>query len=176
MRSRPFMGSAIATMKASFNLVGTKMKTQFASIALATALVSACGGSEPADPYADLGEETLLVRFEANPDVEEGKCNPNVHYALRTSEEYILLNANFVVGDNITGSGISLANLEDSGVARTTSELNMFDAYEQPCSELNVQVQDLSCRTEAETDNTPCPSPQYEGTEMFGSFRGLPNY
>jgi|GEM_PF-3501045 len=152
------------------------IKSNVAALALAMGLISACGGTEVIDPYADLGEDTLLVRFEANPEIEDGQCNPNVHYALRTGEEYILLNANFVVGDNITGSGLSLANVEESGVARTTSELNMFDAYEQPCAELEVQVQDLTCRTENESDGAPCPSPQYEGTEMFGNFRGLPTY
>lgn len=154
------------------------MKKQLVGSILATAFIGACGGSEPeiADPYADLAEDTLLVRFEANPSVEDGQCNPNVHYALRTSEAYILANANFVVGDNHSGSGINLANLEESGVARTDVELNMFGAYDQPCSELQVRVMDLTCRTEAETDGSPCPSPQFEGTEMFASFQGLPDY
>lgn len=154
------------------------MKRNLMSAALATALLAACGGGEPevVDPYADLADDTLLVRFEANPEVEDGQCNPKVHYALRTSEAYIFANANYQVGDNLSGSGINLANPEDSGVARTDAELNMFEAYDQPCSELHVKVSDLSCRTEAEADASPCPSPQFEGTEMFASFRGLPDY
>lgn len=153
------------------------MKTQIIGSVLAAALVTACGGGEPeiVDPYADLAEDTLLVRFEANPDVEDGQCNPNVHYALRTSEAYIFANVSIAVGDNLTGSGVNLANLEESGVARTDAELNMFEAYDQPCSELQVRVTDLTCRTEAETDGSPCPAPQFEGTEMFASFRGLPD-
>lgn len=151
------------------------MKTRTASIALAMSLTAACsdGAVEPVDPYADLGEGTLLVRFEANPNIGEGQCNPNVHYALRTSEDYIFANVNYAVADNITGSGINLANLEQSGVARTNADLNLFEAYDHPCAELHLQVLDLSCRTEAETDGAPCPSPRYEGTEMFASFRGL---
>jgi len=154
------------------------MKSIIVSVALATSLLAACSGEtpEPVDPYADLGEDTLLVRFEANPEIEDGQCNPNVHYALRTSEAYIFTNVNYAVGDNITGSGINLANLEESGVARTNAELNMFDAYESPCAELHVKVTSLTCRTEAETDGSPCPSPRFEGTEMFASFRGLPDY
>jgi hypothetical protein len=153
------------------------MKTKMASTALAVSLLAACGG-EPdiVDPYADLAEDTLLVRFEANPNVEDGQCNPNVHYALRTSEAYIFTNVNYAVGDNIAGSGINLANLEDSGVARTNAELNMFEAYDRPCTELQVKVTSLTCRTEAETDGSPCPSPRFEGTEMFASFQGLPDY
>ena len=152
------------------------MKKQIGGSVLAMALVSACGANEPevVDPYADLAEGTTLVRFEANPNVEAGQCNPNVHYALRTSEAYIFANAAFAVGDNHTSSGINLANLEESGVARTYAELNMFGAYEQPCSELQVRFMDLTCRAEAETDSSPCPSPRFEGTEMFASFQGLP--
>jgi hypothetical protein len=153
------------------------MKTQITAIGLS--LVIAACGSEPVaeDPYASLGEDSLLVRFEANTELPEGQCNPNVHYALRTSEEYILLNANFeVVDHNLTGSGASLVNQDDSGIAVTTIELNMFDPYPVPCSELQVKVQDLTCRTEDNADSTPCPNPMYEGTEMFASFRELPDY
>ena len=145
---------------------------------LLSGLVAACS-SEPVvtDPYADLAEGTLLVRFEANPDVAEGECNPNVHYALRTAEEFILLNANYeVVDHNLTGSGTSLVNEEGSGVARTTIELSMFDTYPVPCSELSVKAQELTCRTEDNADSAPCPSPQFEGTDMFASFRELPTY
>ena len=154
------------------------MKTQSAILAISIGLVSACSG-EPAvtDPYADLAEDTLLVRFEANPNIEDGTCNPNVHYALRTSEEFILINANYeVVDQSLTGTGASLINEESSGIARTTIELNMFDPYPLPCDQLQVRVQDLSCRTEHADDSTPCPSPQFEGTDMFASFRGLPDY
>nr|WP_070960183.1 hypothetical protein [Hyphomonas sp. Mor2] len=153
------------------------MKTQIGSIALAMSLLTACSSetAEVVDPYADLDGETLLVRFEPNPDVEDSMCNPNVHYAMRTPEDYIFLNVNYAVGDNITGSGINLANLEDSGVARTNSELNMFEAYDRPCAELQVKVTSLTCRTAAESDGSPCPSPRYEGTEMFASFQGLPD-
>lgn len=152
------------------------MKIKMASIALAMSLAAACSGGEvePVDPYADLGQGTLLVRFEANPNVGQGQCNPNVHYALRTSEDYIFANVNYVVAEHLTGAGINLANLEDSGVARTNAALNLFEAYDRPCAELHVQVTDLTCRTEAETEGAPCPSPQYDGTEMFASFRGLP--
>ena len=179
MRSKRFMASAIAITKAKIRRGGDyTMRTQIIASGFAAAFVAACGGGEPevVDPYADLAEDTLLVRFEANPEVEDGQCNPNVHYAMRTGEDYIFANVNFVVGDNLTGSGINLANLEESGVARTDAELNMFEAYDQACSELHVKVTDLTCRTEAESDGSPCPSPQYEGTEMFASFRGLPSY
>ncbi len=154
------------------------MKRELLSVALATSLIAACGGEpEVVDPYADLAEDTLLVRFEANPDIEEGQCNPNVHYALRTSEEFILINANYeVVDQSLTGSGASLINEDGSGIALTTIELNMFDPYPLPCSELTVRVSDLTCRTEDDPDSTPCPNPQFEGTDMFASFRGLPNY
>ena len=175
MRLRRCMASAIATMKADFQMGGDKMKT--ISMAMAVTLISACGGAtDIVDPYADLAEETTLVQFEANPDLEDGMCNPNVHYALRTEEEYIFVNVNYAVGDNITGSGINLANLEQSGIATTDAELNMFDPYEVPCSELHVKVTALSCRLEDENDGSPCPSPQFEGTDMFASFRGLPDY
>ena len=154
------------------------MKIRLVGIAAATSLLTACGGapSEVVDPYADLAEDTLLVRFEANADIAEGQCNPNVHYALRTNEAYIFANVNYAIGDNITGSGVNLANLEESGVARTDAELNMFEAYDRPCSELQVAMTALTCRTEAETDGSPCPNPHYEGTDMFASFRGLPDY
>ncbi|NQY13521.1 MAG: hypothetical protein HRT81_06655 [Henriciella sp.] len=153
------------------------MKTQIAAIGLSLT-IAACGSApEVEDPYASLAEDSLLVRFEANAELPEGQCNPNVHYALRTSEEYILLNANFeVVDHNLTGSGASLVNQDDSGIAVTTIELNMFDRYPVPCSELQVKVQDLTCRTEENGDNTPCPNPVYEGTDMFASFRELPDY
>lgn len=153
------------------------MKKTIAALGL-TMSIAACG-SEPVaeDPYADLAESTLLVRFEANPDLEDGQCNPNVHYAMRTTEEFILLNANYeVVDQNLTGSGVSLSNAEGSGVATTTAELNMFDPYPMACSELSVRAQDLKCRTEADDQTDICPSVVYEGTEMFASFRGLPDY
>ena len=153
------------------------MKKTIAAFGLTIAL-AACG-SEPVveDPYADLAENTLLVRFEANPDLEDGQCNPNVHYALRTTEEFILLNANYeVVDQNLTGSGISLSNADGSGVATVTAELSMFDAYPMACSELSVRTQDLKCRTETDDQTDICPSVVYEGTEMFASFRELPDY
>jgi len=152
------------------------MNIHIVPLALALGLVASCSG-EPAvtDPYADLAEDTLLVRFEANPNVEDGMCNPNVHYALRTTAEYIFANVNYTIGDNITGSGINLANLTESGVAQTDAELNMFEAYDRPCAELHVKVTALTCRTEAETDGSRCPSPRYEGTDMFASFSGLAN-
>lgn len=153
------------------------MKTKIAAFGL-TLIVAACGG-EPGieDPYADLAEGEMLVRFEANAEIPDGQCNPNVHYAMRTTEEFILLNANYeVVDQSLTGSGASLVNEGGSGVARTTIELNMFDPYPVACSELNLRVQELTCRTEDDSDRAPCPSPKFEGTEMFGSFQGLPNY
>jgi hypothetical protein len=153
------------------------MKKTIAAFGLTIAL-AACG-SEPVveDPYADLAENTLLVRFEANPDLEDGQCNPNVHYALRTTEEFILLNANYeVVDQNLTGSGISLSNADGSGVATVRAELSMFDAYPMACSELSVRTQDLKCRTETDDQTDICPSVVYEGTEMFASFRELPDY
>lgn len=148
------------------------------AVAGAAGLLAACSG-DPAqtDPYAELAEDTLLVRFEANLAVPEGQCNPNVHYALRTEEEYVRLNANFeVVDQNLTGAGGSLVNEDESGIARTTMELNVFDPYPLPCSELHVRVQGLSCTTDSDPDSVPCPTPQFEGTDMFASFRGLPDY
>ncbi len=144
----------------------------------AIAVLTACGSeSVNEDPYADLAEGEILVRFEANAELPEGQCNPNVHYAMRTTEEYILLNANYeVVDQNLTGSGASLINEDGSGIARTTIELNMFDPYPAACSELRVRAQELTCRTDDDSDSAPCPSPKFEGTEIFGSFEGLPNY
>ncbi|MEL7108705.1 MAG: hypothetical protein AAGL99_05510 [Pseudomonadota bacterium] len=153
------------------------MKKTLAACGLIIA-VTACS-AEPTveDPYADLADATLLVRFEANPDLETGQCNPNVHYALRTTEEFILLNANYeVVDQNLTGSGVSLSNADGNGVATASAELNMFEAYPMACSELSVRAQDLKCRTEADDQTDICPSVVYEGTEMFASFRGLPDY
>ena len=153
------------------------MKTQISLIALSLA-VAACGGApEAADPYADLAEDSLLVHFEANPDIAEGMCNPNVHYAMRTTEETILLNVNFeVVDQGITGSGLAIFDAAQTGVAKNTGDFNMFDPYPIPCSELTVRVSDLTCRLEDQDDGEPCPNPVFEGTEMFASFRGLPNY
>ena len=153
------------------------MKHTIAAFGL-TLAIAACG-SEPTaeDPYADLAEATLLVRFEANPELEDDQCNPNVHYALRTTEEYVLLNANYeVVDQNLTGSGVSLSNTDGTGVATVTAELNMFDAYPSACSELTVRTQDLKCRTEADDQTDICPSVVYEGTDMFANFRELPDY
>ncbi|MEL6691568.1 MAG: hypothetical protein AAFQ12_00845 [Pseudomonadota bacterium] len=153
------------------------MKTQIGMVALGLA-VAACGG-EPdiADPYADLAEDSILVRFEANPEIEDGMCNPNVHYAMRTTEEAIFLNVNYeVVDQNLSGSGFAIINAEQSGIAKATSELSMFDPYPLPCSELTVRAMDLTCRLEDENDGETCPNPVFEGTEMFASFRGLPTY
>lgn len=143
---------------------------------IAASLMTACADiAEPVDPYADLAENSLLVRFEVNPDVAEGTCNPNVHYAMRTTEDVYLLNANFEIGDGITGAGLAIFDAEKTGIARNTGELNMFEAYPTPCSDLQVKIQDLTCRLETEIDAQPCPNPVFEGTEMFASFRGLPS-
>lgn len=152
------------------------MKTRAIMIGLSLA-VAACGGApETADPYADLAENSLLVRFEANPDIAEGMCNPNVHYAMRTKEESILLNVNFeVVDQSLSGSGLAIFDADQSGIAKNTGELNMFDPYPLACSELTVRVSDLTCRMEDQDDREPCPNPVFEGTEMFAGFRGLPN-
>ncbi|GAB5455820.1 MAG: hypothetical protein Hens2KO_20490 [Henriciella sp.] len=153
------------------------MKTRAIMIGLSLA-VAACGGApEAADPYADLAENSLLVRFEANPDIAEGMCNPNVHYAMRTTEESVLLNVNFeVVDQSLSGSGLAIFDADQSGIAKNTGELNMFDPYPLACSELTVRVSDLTCRLEDQDDGEPCPNPVFEGTEMFAGFRGLPNY
>ena len=145
---------------------------------IAGVALAACGGAPVAeDPYADLPEDSLLVRFEANPDIAEDQCNPNVHYAMRTTEEAILLNVNFEVNrQDITGSGLAIFDEEKTGVARNTGEFNMFDAYPTPCSEVSVRVSDISCRTEDERDAETCPNPIFEGTDMFASFEGLQTY
>lgn len=153
------------------------MKHRLAAFGLTIAIV-ACG-SEPVveDPYADLAEATLQVRFETNTDLAEDQCNPIVHYALRTTEDYILLNANFeVVDHNLTGTGASLSNRDGTGIATVDADLSMFDVYPVACSELSVRTQDLKCRTEADSDTDICPSVMFEGTDIFASFRGLPDY
>lgn len=150
------------------------MKQGFAIIA-ATLGLCACGNeaAETVDPYADLAEGTVLVRFEANPEISEDQCNPNVHYAMRTSEGSILINANYeIVDQSLNGSGFGIVDRENTGIATSTSEFNMFDAYPVPCSELDVRVQDLTCRTEDDEDTNVCPTPKFEGTEMFGTFSG----
>lgn len=141
-------------------------------------LTVACGGEpDVTDPYADLAEGELLVRFEANAETADGECNPNVHYALRTTEAYILLNASYeIVDQDLTGSGVSLVNEDDSGVARTTMELNMFGPYSAACADLSLRVQALTCRISDGDDAQPCPTPKFVGTDMFASFRGLPDY
>jgi len=154
------------------------MKQHIITGALLLAL-AACGAETeaPVDPYADLAEDSILVRFEANPEIEDGQCNPNVHYAMRTTEETILLNVNFeVVDQGITGSGLAIFDEEKTGIARNTGELNMFDPYPMPCSDLSIRVSDLTCRLEDQDSGELCPNPVYEGTEMFASFRALPTY
>ena len=154
------------------------MKPIWFATAICLSVVSACGGETAVeDPFAGLAEESLLVRFEANPEIEDGTCNPNVHYAMRTAGETILINANFeVVDQNLTGSGLAIFDDDETGVARNTGELNMFDPYPVPCSELSVRVQELTCRKDDSDAGTQCPNPVFEGTEMFANFRGLPNY
>ena len=52
-----------------------------------------------------------------------------------------------------------------------------FEAVrEESIESLNLRVQELTCRTEDDSDRAPCPSPKFVGTEMFGSFQGLPSY
>ncbi|MEO0607997.1 MAG: hypothetical protein AAFY82_07180 [Pseudomonadota bacterium] len=155
------------------------MRVKSLAVLAGLSVIAACGSPEPVvtDPYADLPEGTLLVRFEANPDIEPGQCNPKVHYALRTEEAFILFNANYeVVDQNLTGSGASLVNEAESGIAQTTIELSMFDAYPVPCSELEVRAQQFTCRTETDDSTNLCPSEQYEGTEIFAAFRERPDY
>lgn len=154
------------------------MKPVWIVTAICLSFVGACGGDQATDdPYAGLAEDSLLVRFEANPDLEAGQCNPNVHYAMRTNGQTILINANYeVVDQNLTGSGLAIFDDEETGVARNTGEFNMFDPYPVACSDLSVRVQDLTCRAEDRDDGEPCPNPVYEGTEMFANFSGLPTY
>jgi len=153
------------------------MKTQLGLIALGLA-VAACGNTtETADPYADLAEDSLLVRFEANPEIAEGMCNPIVHYALRTTEESIRLNVNYeIVDQSLSGSGFAIFNSEQTGVATGSNELNIFDPYPLPCSELSIRVSDLTCIYDDQDDGEICPNPVYEGTDMFASFRELTIY
>jgi hypothetical protein len=124
------------------------MKPIWFATAICLSVVSACGGETAVeDPFADLAEESLLVRFEANPEIEDGTCNPNVHYAMRTAGETILINANYeVVDQNLTGSGLAIFDDDGTGVARNSGEFNMFDPYPADCSELSVRVQDLTYR------------------------------
>lgn len=197
MRSKRFTVLAIDTMKADRMGLKRSLNAQLV-LGVAAILLSACATNSvrldpsetPADPApkpaqtdieveADRSPDTgsLVVRFEPNPAVEDGQCNPIVHYALRTDEDVILLNANYeVVDQSLTGSGLALFKQDDPDIARNSGELNMFDPYPLACSELQVRVSDLSCRLEDENDSEPCPDPVFEGTEMFGSFRGLPNY
>ena len=157
---------------------GIKMKLRLATPVAIIAL-AACGGQTdaPVDPYADLPDDSLLVRFEANPEIAEDQCNPNVHYALRSTEETVLLNVNFeVVDQGITGSGLAIFDEEKTGVVKNTGEFTMFDPYPMPCSELSIRVTDLTCRLEGQDSGELCPNPVYEGTDMFASFRGLPTY
>ena len=158
--------------------VGKIMKPIWIASALCLSAISACSSdTEIDDPYADLAEESLLVRFEANPDAEEGTCNPKVHYAMRTGGKTILINANFeVVDQNLSGSGLAIFDEDETGVARNTGELTMFEPYPVACSELSIRVQDLTCRSEDSDVGAQCPNPVYEGTDMFASFRGLPTY
>lgn len=150
------------------------MKRTLGIVAGAIAL-SACGEPAAVDPYATLAEDSLLVRFEANPEIAEGECNPNIHYAMRSADgEAYLLNANYeIVDESITGAGLAIFDDDETGIARNTIELSTFDPFPKPCAELHVKVQDLRCRLESVEDLSPCPNPVYEGTEMFASFRGL---
>lgn len=163
----------------SAKILGKRMiKSRIVLGILVLAGLGACG-SEPevSDPYADLSEGTLLVRFEANPDIPEGQCNPNVHYAMRSADPTHFLNANFeIVDQNLNGSGFAIFDEDGSGVARNTVEFNMFDPYPVSCSELQIRARELRCRLESETDSQPCPNPVFEGTEMFASFDGLPDF
>ena len=94
------------------------MKTQTILIGLSLALAACDGAPEAADPYAELGEDSLLVRFEANPNIAEDQCNPNVHYAMRTTEESILLNVNFVFSHRLL---LHWTSQDDYTVALLTS-------------------------------------------------------
>lgn len=128
--------------------------------------------AETDDPYADITEGALLVRFEANPDIPAEQCDPNPHCAMRTQEGAILVNANYeVVDQSLNGAGFGIIDREKVGVATATSEFNMFDAYPVPCSELDVRVQELTCRTEDDDETNVCPTLKFEGTEIFGNFR-----
>lgn len=153
------------------------MKTPILLTMLAVGGVCACGSDPVAtDPHATLPDNALLVRFEANPDIADGQCNPNVHYALRSAEETHLINASFeVVDQSLNGAGFGIFDETGSGVASNTFEFNMFDPYPVSCSELQIRVQDLNCRLESQSDSQPCPNPVFEGTEMFAGFTGLPD-
>ena len=187
---------ATDTMKAR-RMAGQKMRTAIVLVGLGLAL-SACATtttgsdvslssetgtnaqqSQALETEADgaLPENTLRVRFEPNSELAVDQCNPKIHFALRTAEDVILINANFeVVDQSITGSGLALFDQDGSGIANNSTDLNLFDPYPVACEKLQIRVQDLSCRLEDEQDSAPCPNPTFEGTEMFASFRGLPDY
>lgn len=187
---------ATDTMKAR-RMAGQKMRTAIVLVGLGLAL-GACAttttGSDDATGVAmesnarpnaivdntagvELPEDTLLVLFEPNSELAVDQCNPKIHFALRTAEDVILINANFeVVDQSITGSGLALFDQDGSGIAKNSTDLNLFDPYPIACEKLEIRVQDLSCRLEDEQDSAPCPNPTFEGTEMFASFRGLPDY
>ncbi len=142
----------------------------FGSLALGLA---ACGGAEiaePVDPYADLGDQ-LLVRFEANPEIEAGQCNPKVHYALKSDMEALRLNVNLVINDSdLLGSGFSLIPRDVPGVITADETLSLFDPVAQACSDITVTVQELTCREGESEETSACPPFKFEGTDMFAAF------
>ena len=96
---------------------------------------------------------------------------------MRATEESLRLNVNYeVVDQSLSGSGFAIFNADQSSVATGSSELNIFDFYPLPCSEPSIRGSDLTCVYGGQDDGEVYPNPVFEGTEMFASFRSLPDY
>ncbi|MEM8616974.1 MAG: hypothetical protein AAGF20_08575 [Pseudomonadota bacterium] len=152
------------------------MKYGRSTLLAASLVVAGCsgGGSEvgAVDPYPSLGSDTLLVRFEANPDIAAGACNPKVLYAMRSSEEAVRINATYVVNKaDLIGTGFSIRPSDTPGILSATEDLSMFDPLEGACSDIALELQEITCAIDISDDAAPCPRLQFEGTEIFASFR-----
>ncbi len=142
-------------------------------------LLMACSENEEVKP-SELPENIIVVSFLPNddPDLSLDVCNPMLDVRMRTDERELLrLNVNLVMdGSKIVGTGQAMIARDTEGVIEIFTEpLTSFRPYEKPCSEVDLSVNEFSCRNSAADDeNIQCPEVIFQGIEMFRSFRGIP--
>ncbi len=158
------------------------MKTLIAATSVLA--LASCGGadgsSDNAPPKADitLPDDVIVVTFapNQNEDAVEGTCNPYVTYQMKTERESLRLNVNYVLdGKKMMGSGFSMIERGLPGTIDDAMPMTNFKPYEVACGEVDLSINEFTCRNSLEDDeNSPCPDVQFKGTDMFKSFKGIP--
>lgn len=146
------------------------------ALAMVCGALAACDGPDSGPgPFADLGEDQLLVRFLPNPDAHEGMCNPLVQYAVKTNLDALQLRTTYLLGPDLgTGSSFALRDDDGDGIATGREPVSMFDGVEGDCAQTFLRIESIFCESFSASYPPTCSELRVEGADHLMSVTQAP--